>query len=230
MKIKVLLWDIDGTLIRSGGAGERAWLEALRALYGIDAGMHGIAWAGRTDPYISRLFFEKYGLPADESAVDAFLQRYVDFLPPELERGGGMVLPGVRQILEWVAAHPELNQGLLTGNVARGAEHKLRFFGIWDFFEVGAFADGFFDRPSIARHALAEVKRHWGADIQPREILVLGDTRFDVECGRAIGARTLGVGTGYTEWEELEASQPDFLLRDLSDGPAALEGLMKAGG
>lgn len=222
MKIRVLLWDIDGTLIRSGGAGERAWLRALRDLFGIDAGMHGIAWAGRTDPYISRLFFEKYDLPGDDEAIHEFLRRYVEFLPEELSCAEGTVLPGVQALLHAVDEREDLHQALLTGNVIRGAEIKLTHYGLWDFFSSGGFADGIYDRPAIAQRALEAVREQWDPQLEASEVLVLGDTPFDIECGRSIGARTLGVATGYSKREELKQSQPDFFYEDLSDGAEIL--------
>lgn len=222
-RLKAIFWDIDGTLIRAGGAGEQAWLQAMKELYGVDATMHGISWAGRTDPYISTLFFEKFDLPAEPEAVEAFLGKYVEYLPAELEETAGEVLPGVSELLEHIRDHPEVEQGLLTGNVREGAEHKLRYYGIWDYFSVGGFADGIYDRPAIARQALEAGRRAWDPDLSGPDVVVIGDTPFDIECGRAIGARTVGVGTGYCPRETLVAAEPDFYYADLTDVDRFLE-------
>jgi len=216
-RLKVILWDIDGTLIRSGGAGEQAWLKALKELHGIDASMHGISWAGQTDPYISTLFFQKFQIPGTQENITRFLEKYVDHLPGELERSKGKVLPGILEILRHIDASGEVEQGLLTGNLVRGAQYKLGHFGLWKYFRIGGFADGHFERAGIAREALKKARERWGGAVEPEEILVIGDTPFDIDCGRAIGARTAGVGTGYCDWDALEARRPDYLFRDLGN-------------
>ncbi len=216
-RLKAIFWDIDGTLIRSGGAGEKAWLRAMRSLYGVDATLHDFSWAGRTDPYISMLFFEKFDLPTDPEAIDAFLAKYVEYLPEELSQNNGEVLPGVRELLEHVREHAEVEQGLLTGNVREGAEHKLRHYGIGDYFSVGGYADGLYDRPAIARQAFEAGRRAWDPTLTGAEVLVIGDTPFDIQCGRSIGARTVGVGTGYCQVEALVAAEPDHYFPDLSE-------------
>ena len=214
---RVVYWDIDGTLIRGNGAGVEAWLRAWKDCFDSDVTIDGIRWAGRTDPYISLLFFEKMGMEEDRQQVSRFLDRYVDFLPEELERAEGSLLPGISGILNRVQAIPGLDQGLLTGNVERGARTKLRFFEIWDHFAFGSFADGVYDRDELAPVALELARKHVDPRLRGEDLLVVGDTPFDVQCGKVIGAQTLAVATGYAPRESLEEAAPDWLLDDLSD-------------
>lgn len=216
-RLKVIFWDIDGTLIRAGGAGELAWIRALEDLYGIQVENHGISWSGQTDPHVSNRFAEKYDLPESAGEAERFFDRYAALLPAALEETQGEVLPGIPQLLEYIDQHQQIEQGLLTGNIRRGAELKLAHYGLNHYFTLGGFADGLHLRPAIAERALRLARETWDSQLASSEVLVIGDTPFDVECGRAIGARTLGVGTGFAPWESLEAAGPDFLYPDLSD-------------
>ena len=224
-RLKVIFWDIDGTLIRAGGAGELAWIRALRDLYGVVVENHGISWSGQTDPHVSHRFAEKYELPSSREDLEGFFDRYAEFLPAALEETQGEVLPGIPQILECIHEHQEIEQGLLTGNIRRGAELKLTHYGLKDYFILGGFADGLYLRPEIAEQALRRARQYWDSQLEGSEVLVIGDTPFDVECGRAIGAQTMGVGTGFAPMENLEAANPDLLYPDLSDVPQVLKDL-----
>ncbi len=201
----LLLWDIDGTLLGSGGAGMRALRVPLRTLHGIDATLDDIDYAGRTDRHILRQIFTRYNLPVSDLAFDRFLDGYVAALPAELAKSGAHVLPGIPTLLAAAAARPDVTQALLTGNVRRGAQAKLGFYGLWDFFPFGA---------------LRRAREHTGVDFAPERVWVIGDTPHDIACGRVIGTRTLAVATGGHSAAALAAHRPSAVLPDLGDSAA----------
>src|SRR5207247_9495479 len=149
--------------------------------------------------------------------VSAFLHSYVHFLSLELPRRKGKLLPGVLQLLEKLKSRPHLVLALLTGNVSRGARLKLEHYGVWHFFEFGAFADDHRDRNQLGRFARPRAKEKHGREFSAKEIDVIGDTPRDIACGSALGARTIAVATGRWSRDELAKYEPDFLIDDLSD-------------
>jgi phosphoglycolate phosphatase len=215
----LLLWDIDGTLINSGGAGLDALRVALERAFGIAGSLEGIDFAGRTDRWIMRRVFAKFGLPATEENFIRYADAYVAALPAELARPNGLVLPGVRAILEAAAAREDLVQGLLTGNLRRGAEAKLGFYGLWSFFAFGAFADDGEYRDDLGPHALRRAQAHAAGEFSLDRVWVIGDTPHDIACGRIFGARTLAVATGNYSAAALADHRPSALLADLGDAP-----------
>jgi phosphoglycolate phosphatase-like HAD superfamily hydrolase len=174
-------------------------------------------FAGRTDVSLIREFFKIHGLPETPEHFAQFFERYVFWLDHILAHGAGTVCHGVREFLRDLQAlpHPPM-LGLLTGNIRLGAELKLRRFGLWDVFHTGAFADDHEDRNHIAVAALERGRRVLEKNLQPQEIVVIGDTPFDVRCGKFIGAKTLGVATGGAKLDELEKCQPDWAVADLT--------------
>lgn len=216
----LLLWDIDGTLLTSGGAGMRALRTPLRELHGIQASLDDIDYAGRTDRHILRQIFTRYDLPLSEENFTRFLDHYVATLPSELANPGAFILPGVPALLTVAAARPDITQALLTGNVQRGARAKLSFHGLWDFFPFGAFADDSEHRNDLGPHALRRAREHTGVDFPPARVWVIGDTPHDIACGRSIGAQTLAVATGSHSVAALSAHDPTAVLTDLSDATA----------
>jgi len=222
MQKRLLLFDIDGTLIHSGGAGVRALKSAFKERFGVADDLHGIEIAGMTDSGIVVSILKKNDIPATNENIGAFLDSYVHFLSLELPRRKGKLLPGVLDLLEKLKSRPHLVLGLLTGNVSRGARLKLEHYGVWHFFEFGAFADDHQDRNRLGSFARARAKEKHGREFSPSQIDVIGDTPRDIACGKAIGARTIAVATGTWSREELAKYQPDFLIDDLSD----VEGLI----
>ncbi len=213
----LLLWDIDGTLISSGGAGLSALEHALSDVFGVNGSLEDIDFAGRTDRWIVRQVFEKYALPATEENFTRYLDGYIAALPRQLTNPGARVLPGVREVLAAVAARPGVAQGLLTGNLVRGARAKLTHHGLWDYFPFGAFADDGELRNDLGPHALRRAREHHGVAFAPDDVWIIGDTPHDIACGKIIGARTLAVTTGYYSAAELAAHAPDAVLPDLAD-------------
>jgi phosphoglycolate phosphatase len=216
----LLLWDIDGTLINSGGAGMRALRVALHTVFGIEGSLEDIDFAGRTDRWIMRQIFAKFGLPAVDENFTRLLDGYLAALPGELADPRAHVLPGVKALLIAAAARENLTQGLLTGNIRRGAEVKLGYHGLWTHFAFGAFADDAEHRNELGPHAVRRAREHAGHEFAAERVWVIGDTPHDIACGRAIGARTLAVTTGHFTAEQLLAHQPTAVLVDLRDADA----------
>src|SRR5207244_1913749 len=144
--------------------------------------------------------------------ISAFLDSYVHFLSLELPLREGKLLPGVLELLGKLKSRPHLVLALLTGNVSRGAQLKLEHYGVWHFFEFGAFADDHQDRNRLGRFARTRAKEKHGCEFAASEIDVIGDTPRDIACGKAFGARTIAVATGTWSHDELAKYQPDFLI------------------
>ncbi|HEU0274608.1 MAG TPA: HAD family hydrolase [Candidatus Udaeobacter sp.] len=222
---RLLLFDIDGTLIHSGGAGLHALKSAFKERFGIDDDLHDIEVAGMTDSGIVVSILNKHKLPATNENVSAFLDSYVHFLSLELPRRKGKLLPGVLELLERLKSRSQVALALLTGNVSRGAQLKLEHYGVWHFFEFGAFADDHHDRNRLGPFARARARERHGREFAASEIDVIGDTPRDIECGKALGARTIAVATGTWSRDDLARYNPDFLIDDLSDVQTVIDTL-----
>jgi phosphoglycolate phosphatase-like HAD superfamily hydrolase len=218
----LLLWDIDGTLIASGGAGMRALQSALRAVFGREGSLADIDFAGRTDTWIMRAVFEKFGLEPSPANFARFFDGYVAALPAELHNPQACVLPGVREILRAAAGHGAIAQGLLTGNMRRGAQAKLAHHGLWEHFAFGAFGDDSEFRNELGPHALRRALERHGIHFPADNVWVIGDTPHDIACGKIIGARTLAVATGSTTVDQLRTHAPTAALENLADTDAVL--------
>lgn len=211
----VCLFDIDGTLLLSGGAGKAAMERALAVEFAVDARSDGIPFSGRTDRAIARDLFRLHGVADTPRNWQQFVAAYLRELPDCLASHPGRVLPGVAELLTQLRAREDVAVGLLTGNLQEGARLKLTHYGLWDHFAFGGFGDVHEDRDHVARDALAAVRQGLGRE--PAVIWVIGDTPLDVRCGRSIGACVVAVATGWHSAADLLREQPDLLLRDLSD-------------
>jgi phosphoglycolate phosphatase len=215
--VRLVLFDIDGTLVHTGGAGVRAFGRAFAAEFDLHHGTERMRFAGRTDSGLVREFLTLHGIPATPENFRRFFDCYVFWLDHLLHQLEGSACPGVGDWLAELAALPEPPLlGLLTGNIRLGAQIKLRHYGLWEPFATGGFGDDHEDRNEIARVAKARASRRLGRELAGGEILVIGDTPLDIACGRAIGARCLAVATGGARLEELQAHQPDWAVADLT--------------
>lgn len=217
----VCLFDIDGTLISSGGAGKVALERGFTEEFGIDHVIDKMSLSGRTDRAIVRQMLDLAGLEVSEENIQRTQQAYLRHLPECLTTLQGRVLPGIAELLVTLQSRADVLVGLLTGNIRAGAKVKLGHFGIHEHFRVGGYGDVHLDRDDVAREAFADVRRHLERDLDAQAVWVVGDTPLDVRCARAIGAKVLAVATGWHPRAELEAHAPDLLLDDLSD-PAPL--------
>lgn len=217
MQKTLILWDIDGTLLHSGGAGMTALEAALQDVFGVSGSLAGIEFAGRTDPWIIRQIFCRFGIEGSRENLSRYVDGYIAQLPGILGKSRARILPGVEEILGQAAGHPGVVQGLLTGNLRRGAETKLGFHGLWGYFPIGAFADDSEVRNELGPHALRRARGHWGLDFPAERVWIVGDTPHDISCARAFGARAMAVATGGSKASELAGHEPDVVLESLGD-------------
>jgi phosphoglycolate phosphatase len=223
-----LFWDIDGTLLTTARAGIFAFEDATELVLGRRVDMGTTHTAGLTDAEIALALLQEHG-DGDPRAAARLLDEYARRLPEALPRRQGRVLPNVRENLQALSERDDVVNMLLTGNVARGAEAKLRHYGLWGFFGAGgAYSVEGSDRASIAREARELAAEHGGNGSWPpsERMVVIGDTPHDVSCGKTIGARTVAVATGPRySLTELEACEPWLALESLPE-PRALQRLL----
>jgi phosphoglycolate phosphatase len=223
--MKLLLFDIDGTLILSGGAGLRAMTRAFEQLYDIPDGFAGVNLSGRTDNSILQDALAKFHLPDTPQTERAFKQLYFELLAEEmpLPVDGKRIMPGIAPLLEELAQRPEVHLGLLTGNWRSSGYIKLADFGLDRFFAFGAFADDSSNRDELLPFAVERFKQRHGLRPRPEEVYVIGDTPYDIRCARPHGARAVAVAAASHSLTDLAAWSPDHLFADLGDTAAALQ-------
>ena len=219
---RLLLFDIDGTLIDSGGAGLQSLKDVLRQQFGVTDDLEGVEVAGRTDVGIVHQILRKQKIAVTPQNTALFLERYLDLLALELPQRQGRLLPGVQELLFRLQARPQNVLALLTGNLQRGAQLKLSHYGVWEYFELGAFADDHHDRNALGPFAQRRAREKHAIDFTAADIDVIGDTPHDIACGKAIGARTIAVATGRFSRAQLAAHQPDVLVDDFSEVEAVI--------
>jgi phosphoglycolate phosphatase-like HAD superfamily hydrolase len=219
----IVLFDIDGTLIGSGGAGKLALERALVDVFGSLKPIEGVPYSGRTDRAIVTDLFAHFEVEDNETNHLRIRAAYLDHLPAALKEQQGQILPGIPVLLERLAVRESTGIGLLTGNVREGARLKLSHFGLDHHFAFGGYGDHHTSRNDVARIALDEAIRHLELGDAEIEVCVVGDTPDDVSCARSIGARVVAVASGIHDAEELAASGPDILLTDLSDATSLWE-------
>jgi phosphoglycolate phosphatase len=218
----VVLFDIDGTLISSGGAGKAALEMAMAAEFGLAHAIDQLRLSGRPDRAIIGDLFRLHAVEDRPEHRQRLTAAYLRHLPACLASHNGRVLPGIATLLDELRRR-EVPLGLLTGNIRAGAEAKLGFFGLYEHFAFGGFGDHHHDRDDIAREALEEIKQRLNGRHSPERIWVVGDTPLDVRCARAIGAKAVAVATGWHGADELAGCRPDLLFEDLSDASLLLE-------
>ena len=213
---RLILFDIDGTLISTDGAGVKAFGRVFDEIFGLPNATQHMTFAGRTDRRLVSDIFEANDIEPTDQNYHKFKEAYAEHLTRYLPEGKTEPLPGVRQI---IAAFRKLDPppliGLLTGNHPHGAELKLTHYNLWQEFAMGAFGDQYDDRNDVARDALLQ-GQSLIPDLQPEEILVIGDTERDIQCARSIGAKVLAVATGPSTLSELESFKPDWVVEDLT--------------
>jgi len=229
MAPQILFFDIDGTMLSSGGAGQRAMELALLEEFRIEIPFEGILTAGRTDCGITDELFTRYSLPDTPQQRDRFRDSYLERLPSCLAKHPGSLLPGVRELLDHLHARPDVHLSLLTGNYVEGARIKLRHFEIDHFFASGGFGDDHSHRDDVARQALRNAQSHLALETPELSICVIGDTPADIQCARAISAKAVAVATGVYSSDQLKAHQPDHLFDDLRETMAVATALLRRG-
>lgn len=228
---KLVLFDIDGTLLTSSGAGRRAIIAALAAEMPTVDGWEQVRFDGKTDPQILIELLAAAGHldPPSPERLTTLGRRYVALLQTELARPTHRttLLPGVLQVLDQVEAHDRTILGLLTGNFAEGAVLKLRSAGIQpDRFKVGAYGSDSAHRAALPPIAARRAEPYFGRVPTGPEVVIVGDTPSDVRCGESIGARSIGVATGSYSVNELRAAGASAVFPDLTETDAVLEAIL----
>jgi len=218
--MRLLLFDIDGTLLMTRGAGRRALKAALVRVYGTAGAIEQYDLRGKTDQRIVFDLMGESGLPRDavRERLDDVFEIYARGLAEEIGDGRDVVtLPGVADLIRRLDARDGVLLGLLTGNIEEGARIKLTPTGLWPYFPVGAFGSDDADRRRLPSLAARRAHALVGYAFRPEEVTVIGDTPLDIECARAFGATAVAVATGNYPRAELLADQPDLFFEDLGD-------------
>ena len=220
----LLLFDLDGTLILTGGAGIRAFHTTFRELFQVKVATDGIRFHGRTDLEIIEDICQTdlHRLPTPEE-LQAICDRYLAHLQDEVTSSPGYrVMPGIPELLRILSRFPDVRLGLGTGNLEGAARIKLARADLNRYFPFGGFGSDAKERREVLRKAVERGKALFGRTGESVQVVVIGDTDLDVACGREVGAVTVAVATGGDSWETLTAARPDHLLRDLADPRAFL--------
>ena len=228
--VRLVLFDIDGTILRSAGAGRRAMIAALREVFGA-TGPENHRYDGKTDPQIVRevMRLEGHHDAHIDERMDALMTLYLTRLERELEDADTFVYPGVPELLEALEARHDTILGLLTGNLREGAHAKLRAAGIDPArFRVGAFGSDHEHRPELPALARRRAQAELGLDLEGDHLVVIGDTPADIECGRSLGVRAIGVATGSYTVEELLRCGPHAVFETLADTDRVVSAIVDA--
>ncbi len=219
MRPIIALFDIDGTLIRAGGAGRRAVELALGEVFAeldLEFSLESVEFAGRTDPWIVRTALVRYGVNPEAALIDEVLRRYAAHLPRELELASAFeVLPGVRGLLTELSQRDDVVLGLGTGNTEPAAYAKLARGGLDAFFSFGGFGSDHSDRAELLRTGLNRGLEQAGAGLGDAKIVVIGDTPHDVAAANAINAECVAVSTGEYDRAALEGAGARIVVSDL---------------
>ncbi|OHE56169.1 MAG: hypothetical protein A2Z47_06755 [Thermodesulfovibrio sp. RBG_19FT_COMBO_42_12] len=217
----LILFDIDGTLIDSGGAGTRSLNLAFKKVFSIEDAFHGISMAGKTDAQIMKEGFMKHGISTDGN-LSKVADSYLRHLKEEINNDRKHVKPGVHEILEKLSFIKDAALGLLTGNLEPGARIKLEPFKLNKYFQSGAFGSDDEDRNNLLPLAIKRFEELVQEKIDIDECIIIGDTPRDVECAHIYGAICIGVATGHYSLDELIEAGADYVLEDLSDNHSLL--------
>ena len=214
--VRLVLFDIDGTLVHTGGAGVKAFAKTFATEFSAADHFERLKFAGRTDYSLVREFFGFNQIASTPDNFQRFFDRYAFWLDHILRDSKTELCPGVWEFIHELQALPQAPLlGLLTGNVRLGAEIKLRHFDLWDVFQTGGFANDHEDRDHIAAMARQRGCRLLGQDLRGDEVVVIGDTPLDIRCARAIRAKALAVATGGATLAQLKTHPPDWAIPDL---------------
>jgi phosphoglycolate phosphatase-like HAD superfamily hydrolase len=218
--VTLILFDIDGTLVLTGGAGGRAMTLAFEEIFAVPHAFQGIPMAGRTDAWILNDAAAAHAIPQDSPDLARFRDAYVRHLAIELDKPGVArkgLMPGVRELLDVLAPRDDVYLALLTGNYEAGARLKLEYFDLWRYFPCGAFGDDAPHRNVLVQKAITRVEACGGPSFAAANAVVIGDTPLDVGCAVFAGARSLAVATGSHSVDELRAAGADIVMQDLGD-------------
>jgi phosphoglycolate phosphatase-like HAD superfamily hydrolase len=228
MTERLVLFDIDETMISLDGAGRRAIGRALQEKFGIEPGKITLRMSGKTDPQILSEILKAASLEEKDyrpKFAETF-DLYLGLLQEEVARTTQyIVYPGVIELLETLSDNASAFLGLLTGNIEPGARIKLNRFDLNKYFPMGAYGSDSANRMDLPRIATDRARRHYGIDFAPSQVVVIGDSIYDVMCAKGYGARSIAVNTGVTPRRDLEEHEPDFLFDNLADTQALVSAI-----
>ncbi len=223
--VKLILFDIDGTLISSGGAGTRALNKSFNEIFSIPDGFQGVRMAGRTDIEIMKEGMLRHNINPEAKLVKRMIDGYIYHLGKEINNNGRHLKPGIKEALDYLNSMEGIYLGLLTGNLEDGARIKLEPFGINLYFPFGAFGSDDEDRNRLLPIALKKFSDIYKINIKSEDTVVIGDTPRDVSCSKPFGAYSVVVSTGPYSLEELQNSGADIVLKDLRDQKGLLDSI-----
>jgi phosphoglycolate phosphatase-like HAD superfamily hydrolase len=212
--MRLILFDIDGTLIDSGGAGTRSLDLSLKELFSIDNAFQGISMAGKTDTQIIKEGLLKHGISVNGN-IDAVITAYLKYLRKEINNDRKHVKPGIYNLLNTLSFMKDIGSGLLSGNLESGARIKLEPFKLNDYFPTGAFGSDDEDRNNLLPVAVKRFEELFRRKIEIDNCIVVGDTPRDVECAHIYGAMCIGVATGPYSFDALTEAGADYVVQDL---------------
>ena len=251
--MRLLLFDVDGTLVLTGGAAVRAMNEAFEEVFGVAGAFEHVPMPGRTDGAILKDAFTR-AIPQSQILANALAETGVHPVDGEIARYKAAyfarfadeihkpvpmdvakhrfkgVLPGVREVLDALDGRPDVFLGLLTGNYEQGARIKLEYFGLWRHFRCGAYGDDSLDRHALVPVAVGRSRQAGCPEVDPRDVVIIGDTPLDVACARDAGVSCLAVATGGYGADALRAAGADTVFESLSDTDAVVEWLVSPWG
>jgi len=226
--MRLILFDIDGTLIFAHAVGRRALTTAMKAVYGTAPAYEDYDTRGKTDPEIVRGVMCAAGVPEDmiRARLPECFDTYLRHVNALIDDGHPVqTLPGIPQLIRALSAREDSLVGLLTGNIEGGAQAKLRPTDLWPYFRLGAYGSDDADRRRLPFVARERARALTGQDFPFEDLLIVGDTPLDVDCARFCGARSVAVATGQHRTDELAACSPEFLFSDFSDVDAVVVAL-----
>lgn len=213
---KLILWDLDGTLMHCGSSGTRALNETFRKLYGIEDAFTKAGIGHAMDAVILDRIMERNNL--DKIGLDRVKEEYIEILDSILRQNSDKrVLPGIKELLEYIDVSGNIFNALLTSNLRIGAETKLKSVGLERFFHVGGFGDDYGEKWDAALKGILEAEDYYGVPFDKKNIYIIGDSIYDIECAKKIAVVSISVATGFAEYEMLKNNEPDYLYEDLSD-------------
>lgn len=214
-KKKLILWDLDGTLMHCGADGTKALNETFRKLYGIEDAFTKAGIGHAMDSVILDRIISSNGLNLED--LERIKSHYIIILKEILYRNHNKrILPGIQELLQFLQGSNDCFSGLLTSNLKSGAEIKLQSVGMHDYFAVGGFGDAYGEKWDAARVGILEAENYFGVRFDKDNIFIVGDSIYDIQCAKKIGVVSIGVATGFASYELLKSQSPDFLYEDMS--------------
>lgn len=227
--MKLILFDIDGTLISDRGASREAFASALREVYGYNGDLGRYDFSGRTDPQITHMVLRDDGFSAEDidARIETLWKHYLAGLAQNATRERVRVLPGIPELVARLASHEDVVLALLTGNIEPGARLKLGAPELNDYFPFGAFGSDSADRTKLPPIAVDRASVHIGTRFEGRDVVIIGDSIYDVRCGVPYDATTIAVASGKTSADVLRAENPSFLFESVEDGDAVMRAIFE---